>query len=35
MKDKDKEFEYTSGMDVADSIGLIVVCALICLVFFI
>jgi hypothetical protein len=30
-----KDFEYTAGMDLADSIGLIVVCALLCVVFFI
>jgi hypothetical protein len=32
---EEKDFEYTAGMDLADSIGLIVVCALLCIVFFI
>jgi hypothetical protein len=31
----DKDFEYTIGMDIADSIALIVCMALVCLVFFI
>ena len=35
MFEKDKDFEYTAGMDFADSVGLIVIMALVCLVIFI
>ena len=31
----EKDFEYTAGMDLADSIALIAVMALVCVVFFI
>lgn len=31
----EQDFEYTAGMDLADSIGLIAVCALLCVIFFI
>jgi hypothetical protein len=34
MFEKDKDYVYTSGADIADSIGLIVICALVCLVVF-
>lgn len=31
MSDEDKDFKYTAGMDVADSIGLIILMALVLL----
>jgi hypothetical protein len=35
MNEKDKEFEYTAGMDIADTVVFMLVCALICIVVFI